>query len=493
MTDGASEAGDASRPRWTGGRFGLAILIAVVVAFCARQPFLSGLAPDDDEFYTLRNALEFDKEPTPAAVRAYPITFLAARVGLELLGWNVAALRWFPMLLGVAAVIMLWRRGSAMVGARAAVASAALLALWPWHQYFSGLARYYAPLFFAGIGIVAAAWNLLERPSPARIAVLGAWLAFGVLVHPSAAFALVGLCAVVADPRIRGRTGWSWLIGSVAAGGAIVAAMRVTGAWHNIERVLSQEGGDGANAIQLVFNVGFNVTPLLVALGAIGFVAVRRENPSLARFLVTACALPLLLLAMLAACGFGVQGRYAMAGLPALLWLAGAGAVNLCDLATGWTERASLRAACALAFIPGVVSNWIDGDRQPIERVAGFVQERIDAETWVYAESHGLLRLEWFGFERERPAGIGEPPSPRALAECPPTAGELESIDADGGRALFVVRSHDLAARGGDSGRFADWLRERARIVGRFGARRFDYHRNELVVLERPARRETPR
>lgn len=487
MTEPAA-AGGSGMTKEARVRFGIAVSLVILVAAAVRWPFSFGFGFDDDEFYTLRNALEYFDEPTPAAVRAYPLTFLAARVGLEFLGFETFALRWLAQLLGLLSVWMLYRVGRRFVGPSSALAAAALLALWPWHQYFSGMARYYAPLFFAGIGILASAWELLARPTPARAAVLAAWLGFGVLVHPSAAFGVVGLGAVFLDPRLRGRSGVKWLLSGAVAAAAIGFALHATGAWHNIERVLSQEGGDGANAVQLVFNVGFNVTPLLVALAAIGFVAVHRRNRALARFLAIGCALPLAILAVLAAAGFGVQGRYAMSGLPALLWLAGAGAASIVRLATSRAQAAAAGAACTLALLPGVFSNWIDGDRQPMAAAAEFVRERMDADTWVYAESHGLLSLRLFGFERERPAGIGDPEAPRALAECPPSASELAAIDADGGRTLFVVRAHDLLARSGNAGAFADWLRQNARIVERFGARRFDYHRNELVVLERPAR-----
>lgn len=491
MSGDASVADDARDRETSPNTMIYLLVVAFVLAFLLRLPFGLGFGLDDDEFYTLRNALEFWREPTPDAVKAHPLTFLAARIGLELGGFTVASLRWFPFVAGVLGVLALAWRGRRIVGAQAALAAAFLLCVWPWHQYFSGMARYYAPLFLAGVGIVDATYHLLVRPSPSRVVVLLLWVAVGVLLHPSAVFGLCGLASIVFDPRLRGRVGLRWLACSIVFFVALAFVLRSIGAWHNIERVLSQEGGEGANAIQLVFNLGFNLTPILLALSLVGAVTLYRLEPARARFLILAAGLPILLLATLAALGFGVQGRYAMAGFPALLWLAGCGIAALLQRAPSGAMATALIVAVATPCLPGVVSNLIDGDRQPVADVAHTLASRIDGDSYVYAESHGLLVVELFGFQRERPAGIGSPPGPSIVSECPPKAAELAVIGAIPERVWFAVRASDLVARGGDAGAFADWLARNTRIVSRFAARRFDYHRNELVVLERPSREET--
>jgi fatty acid desaturase len=161
------------------------VFLALALASLTRVPFAFGYGIDDDEFYTTRYALELFDQPTPEAARRYPLSFFAARIGLELFGLSGAALRWLPLVCGLGAVVMLARRGDRLMGARAAGCAAVLLALWPWHQYFSGLGRYYAPLFLVGVGMCESLERALDGPRVAALVEVALWTIAGVLVHPS--------------------------------------------------------------------------------------------------------------------------------------------------------------------------------------------------------------------------------------------------------------------------------------------------------------------
>ncbi len=464
----------------------VALLCCLLLAFVVRLPFVLASCAygiDDDEFYTLRYALDFFGEPTPVAAAGFPLLFFMTRVNLELLGLSPLALRAFPFACGVFAVVLLALRGRRFVGDRGALFAAGLLALWPWHQYWSGMARYYAPLFLVGIVMIDALESALARPNRGSIASTGVASIVAAAIHPAGLLGLCGVGAMFTDPQQRARHGSKRLaiVGIAVLLGLLL--LRFSGLWRTVERVLSGDGGEGANAVQLILNLAFNITPLLCVLAMLGAYYLHREERSRAHVLALSAFLPAVLLGILAALGNKVQGRYAMVGFPALLWLAGRGAAGIVEAARSGLPRFLVASACAVPLVPSVVSNLIDGDRHDLGAATKRLGDLLTGSEDVYAEGHGLVAVMWWGVDRTLPATLGVPPSPRYLGECPPTEDQLAKIAEAGAKTYFLVPEHDLVTPGAETQAFAAWLRAHARVLQRFGVPRFDYHRNSLVLL----------
>lgn len=465
-----------------------ALVIVLLLAIGLRLPFLTSFGIDDDEFYTLNNALTAFSEPTPGAVARYPTLFVATRLGLECFGIGPLGLRLFPFLCGIGAVLLLYHTARRWFDARVALAAAALLAIWPWHQYWSGMARYYAPLFCCGIALQDAVRRLLDEFGWRGVLEVAVLSLLAISIHPAGLLATAGLAALFLLPEHRRRFGARRLAIIAAALVAVAAAVRFSGVWANVSRVLSGEGGEGANAPQLVLSLAFNVSLPLLGLAAIGFISLFATRRELATYAGVCAALPVALLFVLAALGQSVQGRYAMAGFPAMVMLAGHGVVAIADRLTLVLPRISVPLAVCTLFAPSLLSNLSDGDRHDVPTLARAMRDSMAGEDIVFAEGHGLHGVYLFGFDRRLPAFQGTPEFPYYFGEVPPTEAQLAAFAVHGRRGWFAVPENMLAREDGDTGRFVKWLRARARIAERVGISRLDYHRNELVLLEVPGR-----
>ncbi|MBK6941165.1 MAG: glycosyltransferase family 39 protein [Planctomycetes bacterium] len=480
MSDAAARATPAGAASPT---LGVGVLFAVVVAALVRVPFLFGYGIDDDEFYTLRNAETLLATPTPDAVSHFPLSFAATRACIEWFGLGQFGLRLVPVVTGVLAVWALARVGRRVVGERAGVSAALVLALWPWHQYYSGLARYYAPLFLAAIFVLDASWRVIERKEWKALPLGLVALGLGSLVHPSLPLSLGGAVGLRGARRKRGMSLTRPLLAILAVGVVFVTVASLAPEDSPIKRVLSGAGGHGYDAARLGFGLAFNVTTVVFALAAIGAVAIARRAPAAFVFLVSATALPLVTLIALTLVGSEVQPRYAMAGMPALVLLAGVGLDALVPVARARLATAS---ACLLPLVPGVISHLADGDRHPVPQVARALATRVDARDLLIAEGHSLLLATLYGAERHPRAGEGEPPFPRYVGEWPPTPDVLAVIDQFRPGAWFVVPENLFASPRENELAAVEWLRSRAIVADRIGESRLDYHRNGVILLHVP-------
>ncbi len=98
------------------------------------------------------------KRPTDA----YPLFFWLERGMVELFGTGEFALRLMPALLGIATVPLLYLAFRKPAGERVAFWGALLLALSPWHLFWSQNARYYTLLMVEALILFRLAWTWWE-------------------------------------------------------------------------------------------------------------------------------------------------------------------------------------------------------------------------------------------------------------------------------------------------------------------------------------------
>ncbi|MBI4878935.1 MAG: glycosyltransferase family 39 protein [Planctomycetes bacterium] len=460
-------------------------LIAVLAAGAVlRLPFLMGYGIDDDEFYSLRNAEQMLAQPPPPAVVSWPVTFLAGRVASEAIGLSAASMRLLPLLCGIAAPWVLFLLGRRLVGERAAFWAAALTALWPWHQYFSGLARYYAPLFLLGILILERLYRVLEGGSARDRAWLAGLALLAALTHTTGLLALGGGVLLLQPARLcrLGLRGKSVLVLLLLA----LLALAVSPLAAPVLRVLSGAGGRGYGGAHFLLSLAFNVSLVLVLLAAVGLAALHRQSRAVARYLLLCSAVPVALLAALAFFLEEVQARYALAALPAALLLCGAGLERLLRpfQQQGGLAAAGIAAACLLPLLPGLASNLVDGDRHDLPGAAAYLAPRLEQGQVLLAEGHATLGYHLFGYLRWLPPGCGAPPFPRFFGDFPPAPEQLRTFTETRAdvRLLVPENKFEEIARAG-AAECADWIRRYTCVEARIGRRRLDYHHNSLVVF----------
>ncbi len=458
-----------------------------------RVPFLFEFEIDDDELYSLRNSENMFAEPTPSAVRAWPVTFAAARLFTELFGLDVFALRLLPVLCGLLTPLVLRRVGTELVGVRAATAAAWVCAFWPWHQYYSGLSRYYAPLFLVSILILGRVHRALRGGGG-----LHDWVATFLLLilagatHSTGILAAAGAAVLAARSGVTGidRRGRLWLVGGILAlGGAVLLVPPLSAPVLN---VMSGAGGHGYDAFQFLLGLAFNVTPLLILLAAIGAFVQNVESRPRAPFLLASAIAPVVLLCVLTLFSVEAQARYAMAGMPSVLLLCGVGVERMTvaiDRGAG-VARAAVLVAVLAPLAPGVVSNLRDGDRHDFAAASEHVERELQAGQSLYSESHTLLGYFLWGLDRWLLEGTGEPPFPLVFEELPPTKAQLDTLRRVRPEAWFVIPDNKFQALPATGhAEFQTWLRENGAVDARFGVRRLDYHWNLLTVYRTGARR----
>lgn len=390
-----------------------AVLLVTAVAAWLRLFELGRWSFWVDEAFTFRDAtMPFSREQgfLTTARSDYPLAFLMLRflIGQHWIGESEGWLRLPFACLGIVSVPMLWLAGRRLVGEGPALVAAGLLALMPWHVYWSQNARGYVAVVLASSVALWRTWRWIETDRVLDIAIALVVTIIGFLFHPSAALQLVGLAAFLLlrrATRVRPRTMVAW------AAGSLVVAMLLPFAFSVLPTVreFAKSKGD-PSLIHLVVTTGYYFRPLLLAAAAAGLVLVYRRHGR-QRALLLACyvVVPFLCLAIVGASLVLTTARYAICTLPLLLWLAGVGVVEIARLVPrgGSLPRALLAGfvgiALALDFGAGTWHYFRDqnGDRGYWREASEFVRQRYgDRRLYVLTTNeptvrYYLLRDSW--------------------------------------------------------------------------------------------------
>jgi hypothetical protein len=326
---GASERGQQHPPFTTGH---LVLLIGItLLAALLRLHRLGEWSLWVDEGHTYRDIVVPGGTFWSSQVRNYPLSYVMLRV-LCWLGMPTSEgwLRLPFVFFGILSVPALCLLGRRLVGPRAALAAALLLAVSPWHIFWSQNARSYAMVLFFALMAASGFFNGLQRRSPpVLVAALGLSLIAG-LCHPSAFILLGGLvCYGFFATRNRvelNSTFQKWLPAMILLLIAIVTVVLLPLLQH-VHRAKPE-----FSLFHLTGTLAFFVrTPLIVAaLGGILLLFDRGDRA--APFLLCWILVPALVLAVLATGVVKVTAQYAFYTLPAFCLL---GAVVVLALAEG--------------------------------------------------------------------------------------------------------------------------------------------------------------
>jgi len=449
----------------------LAVLLVLGLAALLRVQGLSRWSLDGDELYSyygVQKLLDGQAEP---GVRSYPLGYLLMAGSAALLGLNELGLRAASALCGLLAVAALLLRRRDAVPAGAGIVAALLAALSPWLVYHSQEARFYAPLLlFATLATLDALPGPGQRPWRA--------LLFGVLAalcHPSALLLLP--CLVV--PALARRFPLRAVVAVSAAGAVAGAAWLLWGGSSLpsiVQAALARHALASYDTLHLLAGLGYAIGPaalLLVAAGA--STALRAPAPG-DRLLLACAAVPVALLLSLSLLAASVQQRYAMAAVPALLLLAGRGAVALAGRPT---LRGALVAAAVLAPVPQLWALARDGDRSDMRGTAAWLRDHARPDDIFVADEHALLDLY---FQRqpgwEQASTFEEDLNESKLTGFPRNRHEV----------WVVLKANRLGGTYGAE--FEAWVAQYFEERARIGAPPppLVRHDNQLVVFQRKAR-----
>jgi len=274
-----------------------------------------------DEAHTYRDVVSTGESFWGSEVRNYPLSYLLLR-GLLALGMPSSEgwLRLPFAFFGILSIPALGLLGRSLVGPRAALVAALLLAVSPWHIFWSQNARSYSMvLFFALLAAAGFYGGMQPRSAPMVLTALGLTLVAG-LCHPSAYILLSGLLAYGFWANRRRATELSTLQKWLPA---LILVLLVILTWvllPLIEHVRSVK--PDFSLFHLIQTLVFFVrTPLLVAaLG--GALLLLDRGHRAGSFLLCWVVVPLLVLAVLASVVQKVNAQYAFYTLPGFCLLA---------------------------------------------------------------------------------------------------------------------------------------------------------------------------
>ena len=397
--------GQRQRAAW---RFALLLLLVAVVALGARLYRLDQPSTWVDELFTVRDAIKLAQGEWTSRPLAYAPTALWLNVaGIDLQSLNPQAygtwrqigiteslIRMPSVFIAVIGIVLLSWLSRPIIGHRAALILALLLALSSWHVWVSQMARFYSlqlVLYNLCLLMYYRATRLEQAPQRRALWACAVWL---VLAFVTQLTSLMIVALFAGDwlwsrwrrrPVKLGATGW------IALSAALLVCAGIIGT-ELLMRPTTYTGfrGSQQSPIDLVkgtvFLVGITVLPLAV----LGIPWLHRLRPRETAYLAIAAVLPVGTFMGLGLIGADVHIRYTFVGLFAWLALA---AVALNAMWSALQPRVGrLLAIAPLVAVVGAMLmslylyhhtadgyrtrwreafTWVDAHQKPGEAVAG--------------------------------------------------------------------------------------------------------------------------
>jgi hypothetical protein len=321
----------------------------------------------------------------------YPLTFLLLR-GLLALGWigeDPWSLRLPFVLLGIGTVPLLAVCGRWLVGTGPALLAAALLAVHPWHVYWSQNARGYVVVVAAAVVAGNRMLVYVQRERLRDLLWLWAALVVGTLSHPTGLLLALAFAAFLLLLRVR-----SFDRASLLALAAVVAAFGFALPWivetmsPYREFAVSKDSPSAAHFLQ---TTAYYFRPVVLLSAAAGVVLLWRGGDRRGALALGCLAfVPLGVLLVVGGTKVLTTARYAICALPMVTWLAAYTAVRFANAAAAAKHARPAARWLLAAALPLILAG---------EHAAGLVD--------YHTVQHGQ-RARWaeaVAFLRERAAG----------------------------------------------------------------------------------------
>lgn len=272
----------------------------------------------------------------------YSLSFFLLR-GLLALGWiteDAASLRLPFVVVGIATIPLLAVCGRRLVGATASLLAALLLAVHPWHLFWSQNARGYAIVVLAAVVVADRALAFAQRERLRDLLLVWLAIALATLSHATGALLALGFLGYLLLRGARlGRRGAAWLL--VAAVGLGVGLPWLVEEWAPFEGFLRSKGRP--SLLHFVQTGAFYFRPLVLLAAGAGLWLLRiiggRDRVLL---LGSLAGLPLFAVLVLGGTVVQTTARYAICTLPIVVWLAAFALVQVGSAAAGSARATSV-------------------------------------------------------------------------------------------------------------------------------------------------------
>lgn len=478
------------------------LTILIVVACALRFWRLGDWGFDSDEIFMLRDSVDLQHgNPRPLL---YLLNHYLVQPFIPL---DEFGIRLLPAIFGVLAIPALYLVARRLVGTRAALFGALLLAVSGLHVYYSQFGRYWTLVFLlSAIYPFAIYLGLRERSRPTLlIGLLVGVLA--VLAHPASVLLLGGLAVWLVGTYLRrDHLVWLWNqrnVKSVRWGGGLVLLVAVAVAVRFIpmlrawisqrdsvprgEFLLHLPDMRGLKELLLLSAYVESLTFPLVLIGALGIYLLwrRPRDRSLALLLASMFVFPLVFILLLSF-RTPISTFYLVPTTPILFIGTGVFLDRLTEVDVGLRPRWLLPAAVVTVIIsaggPTLISQYLDGRRYDFRGAAQWLNERVAPGDLIFSDQPVVMSHYLRGVQAER------------LVADPPLLMRSEDLLHQAGHegTLWLVAPY--SSRGGHRtnrkiGSLKAWIYDNCQLRNVVGVARLDFRVNELQIFQCPPTR----
>ena len=405
-------------------------------------------------------------------------------------------LRILPALFGVLAVPAIYLVGRRLVGTRAALFAAFLIAVSSFHVYYSQFARYWSLVFLlSAIYPYAIYLGIRERNRQALIVgVVTGVLA--ILSHPVSALLIGGLGLWLLATYLR-RDHIVWLWGQRAARWgllafvivALVIAVRyvpILQDWvagrnqqpKGGQFLLHLPGARGFKQLAILLSYADTLTLPVVLAGLVGIVLLWQQGDRALALLLTCLLVVPVAFLILVSFYAAISTIYLLPTMPVLFYGAGVFLGRLSEVDLGlrprWLAPATVAAFIIVSGVPTLVSQYRDGRRYDFRAMAGWLDERLEPDDVVFSDQHQVMQ---YYLKTARVQRLVGDPAPLAAAMPAPQKG-----------ALWVVApapSHAFRTNP-KLGMLKTWIQTRCQLRNTLGSGRLDFRQHYLEIYRCP-------
>lgn len=329
----------------------------------------------------------------------YPLSYILIGLSIDQFGISEWSARIIPALFGIVTPVIVYLLSRRIFGETAAIAGAVIVAISPWHLYWSQMARFYTmTVFFSSVSLLVLHKGL-EEGRRSWIGASGILMALGVLSHYSAFLVLaavavyVSLILLLRWPRPKGLT----LINSLLyLAPFILGAILLGSRAHSLLAKYAGGHPTGTHIVDpvhaaayMIFSIGYRLEPVVALFAVVGiWIGLRRRDRG-ALLLTTAVVIPTLLM-IIAGMLSHAENRYAFVILPAGALLAGLAVAGISDIL--WPKAKALAVVTLLALTFPLIqhdalyfSSVYNGERWNYRGAAQYIKEHAEPGDRVYA------------------------------------------------------------------------------------------------------------
>jgi mannosyltransferase len=473
-----------------------AVLLAglIVIACALRFWRLGDWGFDTDEIFMLRDSINL--RPSNPRPLLYLLNFYLVR---PLMPLDEFGLRLLPAVFGVLAIPAFYLMGRRLVGTRAALFGALLLAFSPVHVFYSQFGRYLSLVFLLSTVYPFAIYLGLRDGNRSLLALGLVTGVLAVLAHPASILLLGGLGIwIIAVYLKRDRLVQLWSQRSVRWGALLVVILAVVIALRFIpmlqhwilehdtappggkrEFLLNVPRGPGMKPLSLLLSYVENLTLPLVLAGVLGiYLLWQGPARSLALLLASLFLFPITFI-LAVQTRTAVSTFYLIPAIPALFLGAGVFLDRLAGLDSGLRPRWLLSATVAVMILaagaPTLVSQYRDGRRYDFRGAARWLDERLTPEDVVFSDQAKVV-AHYIPGTQVQPL----------LGDTAPLTQSIRLLHQSGrgGGALWIVspaRSHAFRTNK-NIGNLNRWIYDNCQLRNTIGVSRVDFRQNFLQV-----------